>query len=280
MNSKISLSLGTAGRSSLDCLADFLVSYFGVISDPQPSNEIGVDLSASENYPRTSSDSSLSPIYSIEDKMYHCQQCHFKTKRPSELLRHTRVHSGEPGQNLDKKENTQPRQQEKTPQTDDSGYISCPFCDYYSARRSDVRKHMQRHTGQFTSEGSAKPPTASQSEQCLQCEYCGFTAKHLKTLKMHMLRHADKILLCDQCNFKTHFPNDLEKHKVKHTYQVQPIIYCQLCIFKTMSAADLKEHMKEHSDEMLQCHLCGYETYTNRRMKDHMAIHSFEVLIS
>ncbi|XP_045598522.1 protein tramtrack, beta isoform isoform X11 [Procambarus clarkii] len=89
------------------------------------------------------------------DKLYWCQQCHYRSDSKSNLLRHLRTHTGEKRH-------------------------GCPICPYRAGQRSDLRRHLRVHA-------------LRQPHNALQCRLCDFTTPTTVAFALHILEsHSDK----------------------------------------------------------------------------------------
>ncbi|XP_042232905.1 longitudinals lacking protein, isoforms H/M/V-like isoform X13 [Homarus americanus] len=89
------------------------------------------------------------------DKLYCCQQCHYRSDSKSNLLRHQRTHTGEKRH-------------------------GCPVCPYRAGQRSDLRRHLRVHA-------------LRRAHNILQCYLCDFTTPTAVAFALHVLEsHSDR----------------------------------------------------------------------------------------
>ncbi|XP_066265971.1 zinc finger protein 37-like [Branchiostoma lanceolatum] len=117
----------------------------------------------------------------------------------------------------------------------------CSVCGLRTMYRSNLSRHMQKHTG----------------GKLFMCGECGYRAYHKFRLVEHMRTHTgEKPFKCDQCDFKTAHKSDLVIHLKKHAGQ-EPYS-CKICDYKTYRKPDVKKHMKCHAGVRPQKHKkCG-----------------------
>lgn len=83
------------------------------------------------------------------DKLYWCEQCHYRSDSKSNLLRHLRTHTGEKRH-------------------------GCPVCPYRAGQRSDLRRHLRVHA-------------LRRAHDALQCSLCDFTTPTAVAFALHIL---------------------------------------------------------------------------------------------
>ncbi|ROT63513.1 putative zinc finger protein 57-like [Penaeus vannamei] len=88
------------------------------------------------------------------DKLYWCQQCHYRSDSKSNLLRHLRTHTGEKRH-------------------------ACPVCPYRAGQRSDLRRHLRVHA-------------LRRAHNALQCRLCDFTTPTPVAFALHILEAHSK----------------------------------------------------------------------------------------
>eukprot|EP00036_Acanthoecidae_sp_10tr_P014287 CAMPEP_0206290670 /NCGR_PEP_ID=MMETSP0106_2-20121207/2736_1 /ASSEMBLY_ACC=CAM_ASM_000206 /TAXON_ID=81532 /ORGANISM="Acanthoeca-like sp., Strain 10tr" /LENGTH=306 /DNA_ID=CAMNT_0053721231 /DNA_START=70 /DNA_END=987 /DNA_ORIENTATION=+ len=119
-----------------------------------------------------------------QDKHFVCThgECHYKTTRKSNLVRHFRVHTGE------------------KPYT-------CPTCSYRTAQKGDLTKHLRVHTGE--------KPFA-----CPQCPYRASVRSHL--IQHVRIHSDKKAFTCNECGFKTVRKTFFREHLKLHERSNDP----------------------------------------------------------
>jgi len=107
--------------------------------------------------------------------------------------------------------------------------FKCQLCSYSSPKRSVLKRHMLKHTG----------------EKPFKCSLCSYSASQKYNIKIHMSKHTgDYRFKCDLCPYSTNVHADLKRHLMTHTGE-KPF-KCEQCDYRTILKAHLKRHMKVH----------------------------------
>lgn len=181
-----------------------------------------------------------------------CSTCGFVADRHSVMVAHRRTHRD-------------PR-------------VVCPVCDGVFSSRTNLNRHMKRHTrdnplacdqcdfrtafkGQLTkhvSESHApKPPPAKPiakpsparrpSPTPTTCRKCGWVAATRDSLREHMRVHAaERPFKCDKCDYWGLTVYEVTQHAIIHQ---PPNIFCPECDYTTRWPRCLKNHMQHHKRE-------------------------------
>lgn len=190
---------------------------------------------------------------------------------------------------------------------------NCEYCSYSTNRRSDLVRHIRRHTG----------------ENLFNCPKCDYSTARKSDLRRHLLLHAgEKPFKCGVCNYTTSRKTVLLKHMRIHTAnsprarvilvlvtkEGQRVIHhnaladvpessqacqpkspvpvpkkrrtssarqtpqksyqCDKCEFSSTFRREFHEHKLTHGKEQKwKCPMCGYMTIRKSDMTRHYNIH-------
>ncbi|XP_063541185.1 zinc finger protein 675-like isoform X2 [Cydia strobilella] len=142
------------------------------------------------------------PKQKPENKLYHCNKCHYQTLHKKRLTYHRKKHSG---------------------------FVICAVCDYQCATKSRLVCHLRVHTKErpykckqcnkgFTELCSLTKHMNSHKGvkpyKCLWCEYQAASKNHLDR---HIKRHiGDKRFKCELCDYACVQKCDLKRHAKTH----------------------------------------------------------------
>lgn len=186
----------------------------------------------------------------------YCQNCSFRTKRPSHLEKHLKKHGN----------------------VDLIDLAACDHCDFKCLRFQDLRKHMKKnHEVQNVPSGSIH-----------QCDLCDFEAKNVKILKdhkisAHVVPDDLELMSCKRCSYRTLKPSMMIRHLSKHTRKKskpsKPTIKykkheCPHCDYTTEKLSNFTRHKLSHSNERKYlCLTCGLGFKRSDTLKQHLAVH-------
>ncbi|KAJ8948501.1 hypothetical protein NQ318_000039 [Aromia moschata] len=186
--------------------------------------ERGTDQNTSEMETGNPEYHRVKSVEDVEETVYSCEHCPYKTKSKYYLPIHMLVHKD----------------------ISEVKAYRCELCPYKSKWKSDLPKHMLIH------KDPAEIPTYN-------CNLCSYTAIRKATLNGHMLVHKDasdvktsgckrepEIFQCALCQYKTNRNYNLTKHMRTHcaaTYD------CNKCSYKTKLMKRLVQHMPIHNDD-------------------------------
>nr|CAI5824120.1 unnamed protein product [Callosobruchus analis] len=149
----------------------------------------------------------------------------------------------------------------------------CPRCDYKSARKHDVAKHMRRHL------------VEDSIGNLTTCKHCKGRYKSEQGLNSHIIRkHSEfigsitgKIYECSHCPFKTAYKHCFDVHMATHSDVDSNLNTCEQCTATFTSKYNLDDHVvKKHPDhiasvdkEIHKCLFCRYKTVRNDLLEKH-----------
>ncbi|XP_069701447.1 zinc finger protein 501-like isoform X1 [Periplaneta americana] len=196
-------------------------------------------------------------------KKYICQDCGRWFPQKSNLIAHTRTHTGEKP-------------------------FSCNKCGKCFGRRSTLQDHMKTHTGEkpYLCEECGKHFARSShlkvhlkvhsGERPFACDECGKSFVHGCHLKDHLITHSgDKPFCCTECGKCFSSSSIFKRHLMRHSGE-RPFV-CNECGKRFSGSSDLYIHTRTHTgDKRYCCAECGKRFLLGCHLKDHMKIHSGE----
>uniref|UniRef100_A0A182PLY3 Protein krueppel n=1 Tax=Anopheles epiroticus TaxID=199890 RepID=A0A182PLY3_9DIPT len=174
-------------------------------------------------------------------KKFFCQQCPKAFETGKQLRRHTRSHDV-----------VKPHR--------------CTECSAAFLDRSNLKKHMMKHTGELRNNDS-KPHL---------CSECGKSFKYSTSLSRHKRFHAQRNLFtCTICSKGYVEQTSLDVHMRMHTNE-RPFM-CSTCDKSFAQKANLERHERTHTGEKpYGCDLCGKRFTQKSYLFVHKRIHSQE----
>ncbi|CAL4141495.1 unnamed protein product [Meganyctiphanes norvegica] len=145
-------------------------------------------------------DSNLNSMRQPGQKPYQCQYCEHRCTSKVKLLTHLAMHT-------------------------DTKLHECHVCDYKSALKDALNKHIKIHT---------KP---------LKCSLCSFRCAESQYLNQHMLEHSGaKPYACDKCDYRANSKTLLNSHLLVHSTE-KPYA-CEYCTYATNRKQELTRHIE------------------------------------
>ncbi|XP_050417516.2 zinc finger protein 2-like [Patella vulgata] len=168
-----------------------------------------------------------------------------------------------------KKKSFKIRERSNQMQTND---FVCKICDEHFNAKHQLRKHVLAQTDENHLKLHERMNLIKKKRQC---ELCGKFFKYFSDFKVHMLRHrGEKNFACDQCDYKGYTKKHLAKHMFCHK-TVKDYI-CNHCGKQFLRNGELKNHLIYHSGvKSFQCNLCpksfALKGHLDRHKKTHKA---------
>ena len=187
-----------------------------------------------------------------KEKVYHCDQCDYRTHRRCYLPQHCRRVHGE-GSPVEKK-------------------LKCEFCDYRAFQKLHLDLHtMTKHSGELK----------------FKCEHpgCKFSTNYSMSMQKHSRNHEDKFesqfpFACalPSCDFRRRSKAEMMKHERNHE-NCMPEFRCPLC--PTRRYPDSKSlffHKSlNHVQRTHKCTFCSYAVSYKSHLENHIRLrHSFQ----
>ncbi|KAM3916777.1 zinc finger protein 142 [Leptodactylus fuscus] len=131
----------------------------------------------------------------------------------------------------------------------------CGDCDFATAHKRVLMRHMLLHTGE-------KPH---------KCSQCDFTCRDISYLSKHMLTHStDKNYMCTECGYITKWKHYLNVHMRKHSGDLR--YHCNQCSYRCHRADQLSSHKLRHQGKTLICEICGFGCKRKTELQKHMQV--------
>lgn len=168
-----------------------------MLQEEQNDNAEGMDDASyqdSDSSNLNNSDVSNQQTFTAED--LKCQQCSFVGKWPSDVKRHSAVHT------LEKR-------------------YKCPECSKQYKYVGDLNVHLRRdHKMEPANVPILRVPMVANrksSPALFKCPSCSFASPWKSEVDRHSKKHKDdKPFHCNYCRYQTHWKGDIRRHMFKH----------------------------------------------------------------
>nr|CAH7755045.1 unnamed protein product [Callosobruchus chinensis] len=224
-------------------------------------------------------------VTSVAGKIYNCLCCAYKTTVIQYFNRHLSSHSSDVsnvsvcdycGAQFKRKRSLDDHIVKKHP--DFSASVSCkvhecPNCDYKTAQKIDLDRHILKHPGKIH-----------------ECSYCTYKTSMRHMFHEHIIKkHPNfvdpdscNIYECSNCDYKTTKKDNLDRHTLKHSGGPKDLISCQYCDATYKGKQSLDYHIvKKHPDfigsvnrEIYKCSICPYTNLRKYMLEKHMLRHA------
>ena len=126
-------------------------------------------------------------------------------------------------------------------------------CEYSSITVVQLKRHTTVHS----------------VDKLCNCILCSKSFKLNAFLKKHMSSHGAKVHKCDFCDYSSKARKDLKLHVMTHTGEKPHC--CTIYNYSSTFQNNLKEHiMRRHTDEKpKKCLSCNYSCVTEYELKHH-----------
>lgn len=197
-------------------------------------------------------------------KEHRCVICNRVYQKPSHLIRHFRVHTGEKPyecQECGKRFPIMSRlNRHARRHTDERPYL-CNVCGKDFVAQSDLRRHSEKH--------AERPPRHD-------CAVCGKSFSRNTHMHRHMLTHTgEKPFACTVCDKRFSKSDHIVRHMLTHTGEKR--FRCLQCDKAYATNSDLVFHMAGHTgDKPFMCDVCGGQFIRQAHLVRHYRTHTGE----
>ncbi|KAK7791233.1 hypothetical protein R5R35_012463 [Gryllus longicercus] len=208
----------------------------------------------------------------VDMELYTCDQCNYKTVSYAKLINlHKWIHGSERPFLCDScgkgfKNRKQLRNHKTIHQPKQTKVGECEICGRTFTNTRMLRMHLDNVHNKL------RPHL---------CNYCGYSASSVSSLKMHMRKHTgEKPFRCTLCDYCTADHNSLRRHKMRHTGD-KPY-KCPHCPYACIQSSTYKAHLKTKHPGMddglmFSCNLCSFRSVKEENYLAHLAEHKTDV---
>ena len=191
--------------------------------------------------------------------VHYCNECKYATPRKSNLVKHSRTHSGEKpfhcelcDQSFCQKTSLK---KHLIIMSHKVGRFWCRECDYKATLKRHFKRHLLTHSG-------VRPH---------KCDSCEFSSARKSNLTVHQrLHNGDKPYSCTRCSYKAAHSSTLTQHMRKHTSGVKPYA-CSECSYQAAQKGHIDNHMLTHSGaKPFSCEYCSFRTAQKGNLTQHL----------
>lgn len=224
----------------------------------------------------------------IHRKPNICKYCGKNFLKPSHMIRHERVHTGE-----------KPFRCEECGKCFHLSYLLNTHKNSHSGERPYICDLCGKGFGSPQTRSNHRRYVHAEPEQLCMCPDCGKTYRSESGLRTHMLQHTaqlvtseineeddiedqstpvqiSKIFTCVQCGET--FPMLLKLRLHLRLHSGRKVHSCKDCPRVFLSPSFLKQHERTHMGQRHTCEHCGKVFKNIFVFKDHMNLHTKEVL--
>ncbi|XP_049790663.1 zinc finger protein 236-like [Schistocerca nitens] len=245
-------------------------------------------------------------------RWHQCSYCSKEFKKPSDLVRHIRIHTREKPykclhcyRSFAVKSTLTAHVRTHTGVKD----YTCVICLKQFSAPSSLNVHLRMHTGKkpfschicnksFRTSGSRKAHILSHEKEDAAKQKngdnskagsnnmpevklqdpiiittTGFDQQTPRNSELFPVDNRERPFKCDYCNASFRKSNQLKRHNHKHTGE--KAFKCDICDKSFISNASLKTHLRTHEGaKIYSCPFCDNNFSTNSSLKRHMVTHS------
>lgn len=189
-------------------------------------------------------------------KMHECTFCSFKSKRTSDVLKHSQIHYPHRCSKC-RKGYSRKCDLTKHEKKCECQEYKCEVCKYSTTYKTHLTRHMRIHNG----------------ERPYDCTICSKSFSVSDHLKSHIRTHKKELkFACTKCGLR--FADD-ESKQVHETRCRRRHYECYRCRYKCFYKCYLDDHMRvKHTREKpFQCDICGNFFGERSKLKFHRTTH-------